>query len=77
MNKYDVGIEVDDEAAGDPAGLVKFIQACAAGKPKGVHLSLDVAGTPKGVQKAMIAGAIEQFDWVNMMVSAPAYDQAS
>jgi hypothetical protein len=75
MKKYSLGIEVDDEAGGDPAGLVKFIQLCYKSKPKGTYISMDVGGTPNGVQKAIIAGAIDSIDWVNLMVSAPAYDQ--
>ena len=78
MKKYDCGIEVDCEGGGASiSGLVKFIQLCYAGKPSGVHLSMDVAGTPKGVQKGVIAGAIQWLDWVNSMVSAPAYDQGN
>merc|ERR1712032_402681 len=36
---------------------------------------MDAAGTPGGVQRAMITGAINYLDWVNLMVSTPAYDQ--
>lgn len=75
MQKYDCGIEVDNEAGGAAAGVVKFIQLCAKGKPNGTFISMDVAGTPNGVQKATIQGAIGSLDWVNMMVSAPSYDQ--
>ena len=38
---------------------------------------MDVAGTPTGVQRGVIAGAIQWLDWVNSMVSAPAYDQGN
>lgn len=77
MKKHDCGIEVDNEAGGDASGIVKFIQLMHESKPAGVHLSMDVAGTPDAAQKAVIQGAIEQLDWVNMMVSAPAYDQGN
>jgi len=75
MTRHDCGIEIDNEAGGDATGLIKFIELCDAGKPSGVHLSMDVAGTPNGIQKAVIASAIDRLDWVNLMVSAPAYDQ--
>jgi len=75
MKKYDCGIEVDNEAGGDSAGLIKFIQLCYAGRPNGTHLSMDVGGTPSRPQRAVIKGAIDSLDWVNMMVSNPGYDQ--
>jgi len=75
MKKYDCGIEVDNEAGGDAAGLIKFIQLCYAGRPNGTHMSMDVAGTPSGPQRAVIQGAIASLDWVNLMVSNPGYDQ--
>jgi len=75
MKKYDCGIEVDNEGGGDSSGLVKFIQLCAAGKPQGTYMSMDVAGTPSGPQRKVIQGAIDSLAWVNMMVSNPGYDQ--
>jgi len=75
MKKYDCGIEVDNEAGGDTAGLIKFIQLCYTGRPSGTHMSMDVAGTPSGTQRAVIKGAIDSLDWVNLMVSNPGYDQ--
>lgn len=75
MKKHDCGIEIDCEAGGDSAGLVKFLELCYAGKPNGTKLSMDVAGTPKGIQRGVIQGGIQWLDWVNLMVSAPAYDQ--
>lgn len=75
MKKYDCGIEVDNESGGDSAGLIKFIQLCSIGKPKGTFLSMDVGGTPTKSQRAVIMGAIASLDWVNMMVSNPGYDQ--
>jgi len=75
MKKYGCGIEVDDEAGGDTAGLIKFIQLVHTGRPNGTHVSMDVAGTPSGPQRAVIKGAIDSLDWVNMMVSNPGYDQ--
>lgn len=75
MKKHDCGIEVDNEAGGNASGIVKFIQLCAAGKPNGTYMSMDVAGTPSGSQRATIKGAINSLDWVNMMVSNPGYDQ--
>lgn len=77
MHKYDCGIEVDCEAGGDGAGIVKFIEICAKGKPNGTYISMDVGGTPNGEQKTVIQGAMDSLDWVNMMVSAPAYDQGN
>jgi len=77
MKKYDCGIEVDCEGGGDAAGIIKFIQLCAKSKPDSTYMSMDVAGTPKGTQRTVIAGAIDQLDWVNLMVSAPAYDQGN
>jgi len=77
MKKYGCGIEVDNEAGGDSAGLVKFIQLCSAAKPLGSYISMDVAGTPSGAQRAVIKGAIDSLDWVNMMVSNPGYDQGN
>jgi hypothetical protein len=75
MKKYDCGIELDDEAGGNATALVKFLQLCAAGKPNGTHLSMDVAGTPSGVQRGVFQGAMDQLDWVNLMVRlhAPYY----
>jgi hypothetical protein len=77
MHKYGCGIEVDDEAGGSGSGLVKFVQLCHAGKPDGAYISMDVGGTPNGIQKAIIAGAIDSLDWVNLMVSQPSYDQGN
>jgi hypothetical protein len=77
MNRYDCGIEVDDEAGGNASGLVEFVQLCALGKPNGTYISIDVAGTPGGVQRTCLEQAIDSLDWVNLMVSAPAYDQTN
>lgn len=77
MAKYDCGIEIDDEAGGDAAGVVRFIEACHRGKPNGTHISMDAAGTPDSLQVAVVRGAIDKLDWVNLMVSAPAYDQGN
>lgn len=35
------------------------------------------AGTPSGTQRGVISGAIDSLDWVNLMVSAPSYDQGN
>ena len=70
MRKYGCGIEVDKEGGGTDAGggLVKFIQLVAAGKPNNTFVSMDVDGTPTAGQAATIKGAIDELDWVNMMV---------
>ena len=39
------------QAGGDSSGLVKFLQLCHASKLASVHLSMDVAGTPTGMQR--------------------------
>merc|ERR1712113_1162540 len=75
MKKHDCGIEVDNEAGGDTVGLIKFIQLCSSGKPNRTHISMDVAGTPTGAQRAVIKGGIDSLDWVNLMVSNPGCDQ--
>merc|ERR1719230_283105 len=77
MKKYDCGIQVDNEAGGDSKGTIDFIKLCYAGKPDTVHLSMDVAGTPSGFQRAVFNGAMEELQFVNMMVSAPQYDQSN
>ena len=77
MHAHDVGIEVDDEAGGNTAGIVQFIKLLAKGKPSTTHLSMDVSGTPTGYQKDIIQGAIADLDWVNLMVSTPTYDQSN
>lgn len=75
MKKYDCGIQVDNEAGGNSAGLIEFIKLCYEGKPTTVHLSMDVAGTPHGAQREVIKGAIDYLQFVNLMVSSPQYDQ--
>jgi len=76
MKKYDCGIEVDNEEADvDAAGVTKFIKLCYVGRPKGTYVSMDVSGTPTVPQRAVIQGAIDSLDWVNLMVSVPGYDQ--
>ena len=77
MKKYDCGIEIDDEAGGDAKALVTFLKLCAAGKPAGTHLSIDVSGTPGGVQVETVKGALDVLDWINLMVSTPIYDQGN
>lgn len=77
MKKHDCGMQIDNEAGGDANGVIEFIKLCHAGKPDSVHISMDVNGTPHGDQRAVIAGAIDYLQFVNMMVSAPAYDQAT
>jgi len=77
MKKYDCGIQVDNEAGGDSDGTIKFIKLCYAGKPDSTHLSMDVGGTPDGFQQAVFNGAMDQLQFVNMMVSAPQYDQGN
>jgi hypothetical protein len=77
MHKYSCGIQVDNEAGGDSAGTIEFIKLCHEGKPGGVFLSMDVGGTPSGFQQAVFNGAMDYLQFVNMMVSAPQYDQAN
>eukprot|EP00486_Rosalina_sp_Unknown_P004952 CAMPEP_0201567722 /NCGR_PEP_ID=MMETSP0190_2-20130828/8349_1 /ASSEMBLY_ACC=CAM_ASM_000263 /TAXON_ID=37353 /ORGANISM="Rosalina sp." /LENGTH=283 /DNA_ID=CAMNT_0047988045 /DNA_START=37 /DNA_END=888 /DNA_ORIENTATION=+ len=72
MKKYDCGIEIDNESGGDTSA---FIKAVAAGKPSGTYISMDVNGTPTGFQVSTYKGAADDIDWVNLMVSNPAYDQ--
>jgi hypothetical protein len=75
MEKYGCGIQVDNEAGGDADATIQFIKLCDAGKPQHTHLSMDVGGTPSGFQRAVFNGAMDQLQFVNMMVSAPQYDQ--
>mmetsp|Transcript_48299 Transcript_48299/g.59397 ORF Transcript_48299/g.59397 Transcript_48299/m.59397 type:complete len:286 (+) Transcript_48299:40-897(+) len=75
MHKYGCGMEIDNEAGGNAQGVISFIQKIAASKPNGTYISMDVNGTPTGAQKSVISGAINDIDWVNLMVSSPAYNQ--
>jgi len=77
MNKYNCGLEIDDEEGGNSDGLIKFIQLVANGKPSSVHLSIDVAGTPTSDQVAVTKGSLNYLEWVNLMVSNPGYDQSN
>jgi len=77
MKKYDVGIQIDSENGGGADNIIEFIKLCYKGKPDGVYISMDVNGTPHSDQRAVIAGAIDYLQFVNMMVSSPAYDQAN
>ena len=36
---------------------------------------MDVNGTPTGDQVAVVKGALDDIEWVNLMVSNPAYNQ--
>merc|ERR1711907_463362 len=36
---------------------------------------MDVSGSPTGPQRAVIEGAIDNLEWVNLMVSNPGYGQ--
>lgn len=77
MRKYGVGIQVDNEAGGDVEGTVRFIELVYASKPEVCHLSMDVAGTPTAFQRAVFSGVMDKLQFVNMMVSAPQYDQGN
>jgi hypothetical protein len=76
MEKYKIGMEVDNESGSGAEGVITFIEGLRETANKlGTYLSMDVAGTPTADQTAVIKGAINNLDWVNMMVSVPSYDQ--
>jgi len=75
MKKHDCGLEIDDEEGGNTAGLISFINSVAGGKPSGVYISIDVAGTPTHDQVTTALGTISHLSWVHLMVSNPGYDQ--
>lgn len=77
MKAHDVGLEVDNEAGGNADGVIQFLKLCAAGKPADVHLSMDINGTPGADQVAVAKGAADVLEWINLMVSNPAYDQTN
>jgi len=76
MEKYKIGMEVDNESGSGAEGVIKFIAGLRETATKlGTYLSMDVAGTPIPDQQQVIKGAIHNLDWVNMMVSNPTWDQ--
>ena len=80
MIKHDIGIEIDNEDGGDSSGVIKFIELVYSqtnSTEKGSHhISMDVSGTPTSYQCDVIHACMDKIDWVNLMVSNPAYNQA-
>jgi len=77
MKQYDCGLEIDDEEGGNTAGLINFINSVASQKPSGVHITMDVAGTPTQDQVTTARATLNQLSWIHLMVSNPSYDQAN